>query len=294
MASQIPVGIETMQQYFQQEHYGPFVRPVSPEISRGSAWLIHGFLGTPADMHGLADLMQSLGLDTAGPLVPGMAGQLDQLGAMTAKHWRANALAGWERFVVEHPGPRVLLGYSMGGTLALHIAATTATPPDLLILLAPFMRIGDWRGNVLPIAKHLIPKVNFFKDADLGNPATWDWFHRAMPEVDLDDPRVREALRNDYVAPTAALDQLRMLATGVRRAAKSMTVPTVIVQGHDDDVVLPRDTHAMASVLPTLLEYHEIRADHMLAHVSFPWWTEVRDLVESAVRYHLTERSATD
>lgn len=43
MASGIPDGIETLQQYFQQEHYGPFSRPVPADQARGSAWLIHGF-----------------------------------------------------------------------------------------------------------------------------------------------------------------------------------------------------------------------------------------------------------
>lgn len=293
MRSQIPDGIETMQQYFQQPHYGPFERPVPPEDARGSAWLIHGFFGTPADMHGLADLTQSLGLHSAGPLVPGMAGEIGQLGTMTAEHWKADALAGWERFAAEQRGSRLLVGYSMGGTLALHIAETTATPPDLLILLAPFTRIGDWRGNVLPIAKHLVPAINVFKDVDLSNPTTWDWFHRAMPEIDLDDPRVRVALRNEYVAPTSALDQLRILASGVRRAAKSVIVPTIIVQGHADDVVLPQDAHSLALAVPSLLEYHEIQADHMLAYVGFSSWPVVRALVESAIRRYLPGMSAS-
>jgi len=287
MQETISADIETMHQYYQQDRYRAFVRPVELDVANGSAHLIHGFLGTPADMHGLAELTQSLGFHTEGPLVPGMAGEIDALGTMTAEHWRTTALAEWDRFASLHAGPRILVGYSMGGALALHIAAKAATPPDFLILLSPFTRIGDWRGNVLPVAKHVVRTLNFFGDADLRDAATRDWFARAMPELDIDDPRVQRALHHDYMVPTAALDQLRRLADGARRFARKIRVPTVIVQGHHDTVVLPRDSYALAAVLPSMLEYHEIRADHMLPYPGFSWWPDVRSLVERAIHQHV-------
>ncbi|MGN6482998.1 MAG: alpha/beta hydrolase [Thermomicrobiales bacterium] len=294
MREAIAPDIETMQQYYQQDRYRAFVRPVERGEAVGSAWLIHGFLGTPADMHGLADLTQSLGFHTEGPLVPGMAGEIDTLGTMTAGRWRASALAEWNRFAAAHDGPRVLVGYSMGGAMALHIAAKADVRPDLLILLAPFTRIGDWRGNVLPVAKLVVRSLNFFGDADMTDPATRDWFARAMPELDIDDPRVQQAILHDYTVPTGALDELRKLADGVRRTARKIAVPTIIVQGHHDTVVLPRDSYALAGVLPSLLEYHEIHADHMLPYAGFSWWLDVRTLVERAIQQHLLIPSATD
>ena len=119
MQETISADIETMQQYYQQDRYRAFVRPVALDVANGSAHLIHGFLGTPADMHGLAELTQSLGFHTEGPLVPGMAGEIDALGTMTAEHWWTTALAEWDRFASLHGGPRILVGYSMGGALAL-------------------------------------------------------------------------------------------------------------------------------------------------------------------------------
>ncbi|MGC4189609.1 MAG: alpha/beta fold hydrolase [Thermomicrobiales bacterium] len=287
MQETIDADIETMQQFYRQDRYQAFVRPVEPDGANGSAYLIHGFMGTPADMHGLAELTQSLGFFSEGPLVPGMAGEIDTLGTMTAERWRASALADWDRFAVTHDGPRILVGYSMGGALALHIAAKAAVRPDLLILLAPFTRIGDWRGNVLPVARHVVRSINFFGDVDLANPGTRDWFVRVMPELDIDDPRVQRAILHDYLVPTVALDELRKLADGVRRLIRRIPVPTVVVQGHQDTVVLPRDAYALASALPAMLEYHEIRADHMLPYRGFPWWLEVRSLVERAIRQYV-------
>ncbi|MGC4104762.1 MAG: alpha/beta fold hydrolase [Thermomicrobiales bacterium] len=294
MQESIAADIETMQQYYQQDRYRAFSRPVDPGERVGSAWLIHGFLGTPADMHGLADLTQSMGFHSEGPLVPGMAGEIDSLGSMTAGHWRATAMAEWNRFAAAYDGPRVLVGYSMGGALALHLAAKATVRPDLLILLAPFTRIGDWRGNALPVAKHVVRTLNFFGDADLSEATTRDWFARAMPELDIDDPRVQKAILKDYMVPTGALDELRKLADSVRRPMRRITIPTVIVQGHHDTVVLPRDSYALATVLPSMLEYHEIRADHMLPYTGFSWWTDVRSLVERAIRQHVLRSSADD
>jgi len=292
--STIAAGIETMQQYYQQERYRAFVRPVEPAARTGSAWLIHGFLGTPADMHGLADLTQALGFHTEGPLVSGMAGEIESLGSLTADRWRAAALDEWDRFAAGQDGPRILIGYSMGGALALHIAAKATIRPDLLILLAPFTRIGDWRGNALPIAKHVVRSLNFFGDADLADPDTRDWFGRAMPELDLDDPRVQQAIRHDYQVPTAALDELRKLADGVRRTMRRVSAPTVVVQGHHDTVVMPRDSYALAAVLPNLLAYHEIRADHMLPYTGFSWWPTVRSLVDRAIRQYALASASSD
>lgn len=93
-------------------------------------------------------------------------------------------------------GPRVLLGYPEWRNLALHIAATTTIPPDLLILLAPFTRIGDWRGNVLPIA------TSFPRSISSRMPISPTWRRGTgstapCRNLDLDDPRVQHALRNE-------------------------------------------------------------------------------------------------
>ncbi len=269
--------------YAQGEHHA---YALDQPNAAGGAFLIHGFLGSPAETRPIAEVMRSHDLDVAAPLVPGMAGDIANLNRITAAEWTRHTGTAWERFAARTTR-RVLVGHSLGGALALHVAATSASPPDLMILLAPFTRIGDWRGRVLPIVKLFVHDVSFYSNLDLKDPGTRAWFGKTMPGLDLDDPEVAHAIKHDSDVSTETLDQLRRLAGTVRKMAGSISVPTVIVQGHQDDVVLPQDSRWLAGNLKGLLEYHEIPANHFLPFTTFDSWDDVRHLVDRAVTRHL-------
>ena len=270
-----------MRDWYQQDQFKPFslVHHDSDE-TRPGVLLVHGFTGTPAELRPLGNAMFDLGCDAHAMLVRGMGAEIDTLNSMTARIWRESSLERWRQHVARYPRS-ILIGYSLGGAIALIQAAEH--PPDLLILLAPHLRLADRRGFLLPIAKHVVKELNQFGDTDFANPDTRLWWSRTMPGLDLDDPAVQESIRSATPMSMAMLDQMRRLSRDGERAARLVPSATVIIQGTRDTISLPRHTERMAKRLSNLAGYHAIPADHMLPFEAFPSWSQVRGLVEDAV-----------
>jgi pimeloyl-ACP methyl ester carboxylesterase len=70
-----------------------------------------------------------------------------------------------------------------------------------------------------------------------------------LPDIDLDDVVVQEALR-EFVVPTELLDEFRRLGLATRKAASRSSVPTLVIQGVRDGLVQPKDSEALARALP--------------------------------------------
>ncbi|MBA2277583.1 MAG: alpha/beta fold hydrolase [Chloroflexia bacterium] len=243
------------------------------------AFLLHGFTGTPAEMRPLGTALREQGIDAHGILLPGMGAHLDRLNTMTADTWLAAAHDAWREHTARYRRS-ILIGYSMGGALALHLAARR--PPDLLVLLAPFTRMADRRAVALPVLKHVIRSYRPFEKIDFEHDDTRTFFARTMPELDLDHPEVRRSLTDGAAISTAVLDELRWLGRQAERDAAKVTTDTIIVQGDADGIVQPRYTRQLVSRMGGLVTYHEVHADHMLPFDGWPSWPTVRDLVTAA------------
>lgn len=270
-----------MRDWYQRAPFRPF--SLSHDASNAEppgALLVHGFTGTPAEMRPIGDALFDLGCDAHAMLVRGMGPEFGTLNSMTARIWRESSLARW-RDHVDRYRRTVLVAYSLGGAIALIQAAHH--PPDLLVLLAPHIRLADRRGRYLPLAKHFVKELNQFKDIDFTNADSRLWFSRTMPGLDLNDPMVQESIRNDSPMSMKMLDEMRRLSLEGERAAPLVPTPTVIIQGANDTIALPRHSARLARKLPNLVAYHVINADHMLPFKSFPSWALVKELVERAV-----------
>lgn len=270
-----------MNDWYQQERFRPFsILHEGGGDHRTGALLVHGFTGTPDEMRPLARVLSSLGIDAHVMLLPGMGPEIGRLGEMTASIWKDASIARWREHVERYPRT-ILIGYSMGGAIALLQAA--AQPPDLLILLAPHVRMADRRAIALPLLKHIRKELLPFERTDFSDPGTRRWFEQTMPGLDLGDAAVQESLRTESRMPTPMLDELRKISAEGERAAAILQVPTVIVQGHADTIALPKHTRRIVAKTRNLVAYHEIAGDHMLPFDSFPTWPTVRDLVPRAL-----------
>ena len=85
----------------------------------------------------------------------------------------------------------MLVGYSMGGALALRLAAEW--PPDRLVLIAPLWRLlgPAWPlGALLPLVQHFVPSIGLLDHGSaLDNPELRQFFARAAPTSTLTAPR---------------------------------------------------------------------------------------------------------
>lgn len=261
----------TDQPYADPAHQ-PFFFPAGPI----HALLIPGFMGTPRELRPLGEALAEAGVTARGILLPGFGPDVGRLRRVGAANWIGAAEAAWDE--VRGAAERtVLVGFSMGGALALALAARR--PPDRLVLLAPHWRFADRRAIALPVLKYVIRAFQPYAAADFDDPRIRLSFAQSHPGFDLDDPEARRRLMREAALPTTALDHLRRVSAAGGRAARRVRTPTLIVQGRADKTVLPGDTRRLAARLPGPVEHCEIDGDHLLVDPNLPSWPAVRDAV---------------
>ncbi len=247
------------------------------------ALLLHGFMGTPAELHPISGVLEQNGFSTYGPLLPGFGERVDTLSGVGREEWIGEPGQLWEELHRAGKG-QVLVGFSMGGAIALNLARQY--PPERLILLAPLWKVmgGDWRLRLLPVLKRFVKQIQPFAGADLDDPEIRTFFADAMPDLDLDDPDVREIIRNEITLSTSTLDELRHLAASTGELAPEIDVPTLVIQGKTDTSVRCEDTRSLVDRMNAEnTEYVEVDAGHMLVADSGNAWEEVRDLIVNFV-----------
>ena len=244
-----------MTDFYSEPEHQPF------QLGSGSigALLLHGFPGTPAEMRPLGEQLAAGGWAVYGPLLPGFGPQIATLGQKTRQDWLAAAQELWEQIQAKHE-TAVLIGFSMGGALALNLAAQL--PPHYLVLLAPFWRFAGWQGNLLPLVKHFQKVFYPFAQADFGDTAVRKRLNEIMPGVNLDDPQVQAQIRQEIQLPTKTIDEVRQLGKEGGKLAAKIYTPTLLLQGSADTVVLPQNSRQLITRLAGPITYRELPGDH--------------------------------
>ncbi|MEX1157357.1 MAG: alpha/beta fold hydrolase [Thermomicrobiales bacterium] len=261
-------------EWFAGEQHHPFEHDAGPS----AVLLLHGFMGTPAEMRPLGAALAAAGVSSRAIVLPGFGPDIARLGQAGRADWQRAALRSWDELREQYARVSVL-GYSMGGALALWIAANR--PVDRLVLLAPLWKLlgGDPRARALPLVRHIVKQMPAFRDADFDNPETREFFANATPGIDLDDAATQRRLRREITVPTATLDEMRALATQGPRLAKRVVAPALVVQGIADTAVHAKETRRLVANLAGPVAYHEITGDHMLTLDDRCSWPVVRSLV---------------
>ncbi len=149
-----------------------------------------------------------------------------------------------ERVRAEHPDlPRLVLGHSMGGTIALRFALEHPDRVSLLVLSAPFLRPTvpppAWMSGLAAGLARLAPQLPV---------------QRLDPAVLSRDPEEVESYRSDPLVYTGWL-KARMGHELVRSGppllerAPALQVPTLIVHGAADGLADPAASRELASMI---------------------------------------------
>lgn len=205
--------------------------------------LIHGFMGTPAEMRPLGERLAELGYDVTGILLPGFGPDIPNLANVTRHDWLEAAGEAWHEVRRSHTRA-LLAGYSMGAAVSLHLAS--ALPPDGLLLFAPFWRMDGWMFRVLPLAKHVIRSVAPFEKANFDDPAVRAQLEGLAPGIDLADPETQRFVREEIRLPLSTLDEVVRLGRSAYKHAGQIQAPTLVVQGDADITVTPAATRELA------------------------------------------------
>ncbi len=243
----------------------------------GGALLIHGFPGTPAEVRAIGQALSHNGWHARGPLLPGFGPDIMNLARTRGQDWLGAVRQEWEALRARH-ARHVLVGYSMGGALALHLAHEA--PPHRLVLIAPFWRLPGLLPRLVPLLRLVLPEMRPFKKADFDAPEFRAGLHRLMPEADLDDPQVQAYIREEMILPVDVIHEVFRLGSQAYRLAGSISVPTLVIQGREDPMVRPHLTRKLAQRLGSeWVSYHELSGGHELIHAHAEQSPQVSDLI---------------
>jgi carboxylesterase len=194
--------------------------PIALDASRTHAvLLLHGFNDTPQSMAPLAHALHRAGWTVRVPLLPGHGRSLRAMTTGRARDWLAHARAEYDALCRSHE--RVALcGLSMGGAIAVRLAATL---PDLpaLVLLAPF--IGMPRDLTMKFRAAWLPQLLFPYRTSTGG------------ERSIHDPEARAAALGPGVVTAGVLAELRATAIAAEEALTAVRAPTLYLQSREDN-----------------------------------------------------------
>jgi carboxylesterase len=189
---------------------------------------LHGFTGTPYEVAPLARALGAAGFAVSAPLLAGHGETAVALAATRWTDWLASAENAFDRLRAAVDGaPVAIVGFSMGGLLALRLARTRPDSVFALALLSVPLRLPSWQTAVLRGYSRL---PGFLRRSRLA-------MLRKGEGSDVTDPKVGGEIPSYPEMPLAGLAELVSLADVVRRELSLITVPALVGHGERDHTV---------------------------------------------------------
>lgn len=195
-----------------------------PRAGAAAVLLLHGGGDTPQTLRYLADHLAGLGYAVSVPLLPGHGRTLAEFAAAGADDWLSEVRRAYAALRAAH-GWVAIVGLSMGGALAVQLAAEHADLPAL-VLLAPYLAVPPYVARAARTSRVwglVVPFVNSTRGTSIRDP-----------------DEAAKSLAYGVFAASA----LRALHTTVRHGAAALSrvaSPTLYVQSRDDNRIAPAD-----------------------------------------------------
>ena len=207
--------------------------PVAIAGDRRAVLCLHGITGTPWEVRPLADAFVRLGCSVEAPMLAGHGGTLADLARTTWRDWLASAEAALSRLEataarsVGLSPPVAIVGFSMGGLLALRLARLYPERISALAVMSAPLRLRPFQVMGIRAVGRL--PVDYARRA---------W--AAVPKLfgsDVSDPAMRVDNPSLHAFPVAALGNLLDLMDTVRPDLPAVRQPTLVVHGRQDHTV---------------------------------------------------------
>lgn len=210
--------------------------------------ICHGFTGSPQSMRPWGEYLAERGLTVSVPLLPGHG-----------TRWQDMQLTGWQdwyaevdrelRSLRERCAEVFVAGLSMGGTLALRLAAKHGEAVRGVVVVNPANRMHGFSPYALPVARHLVRTTRGIA-SDIAKEGGAELGYDRVPL------HAAHSLRNFFRLVDGELPQV--------------TQPLLLLRSPQDHVVPPADSARILSrvsshdVTEILLEqsYHVATLDH--------------------------------
>lgn len=203
-----------------------------PRHGAPAALLLHGGGDTPQVLAGLADHLYEHGFAVRAPLLSAHGRSLAEYGVASSEAWHDEVDREYERLRAGHSTVFVV-GLSMGGALALCLAARRPAIPAL-VLLAPYV---DMPATIQRLA--------------LTSPY-WGWMLPYLPSLGQRSIRDRTAaargLGHGLITP-GALRALQEVMSRARESLPRVHAPTLVVQSREDNRISAASAQAAFDLL---------------------------------------------
>ncbi len=203
----------------------PFYFPAgSGRQARVGVLLIHGFTASPAEMRPLGEFLSENGLDVYGVRLKGHGTSPCDLDSRTSKDWYQAMLRGWE--ALDRTCDDVfLVGFSMGGNLALMLAEEKGNEVAGLVTISAPLRIHNRNIRFAGL-------VNQVNRLVAGLPYL-DGIKR-FKQSDPEHPEI-----NYLNIPISARGEFKKLMEDTEKCLPEVYAPALVIQGKEDPTVDP-------------------------------------------------------
>jgi carboxylesterase len=190
--------------------------PAYLQGNRIGCLLLHGFTSSPYDMHFLGQRLHKEGYTVHIPLLPGHGTAPRNLKKIRWYDWFDAAKN--ELFQLRKQCDKVFtIGFSMGGSLALHLSAHYEV------------------NGVVALAPGLYLRNRFAGLSGLLSPVLWYSKKISGPDIKAD----AKTISYDKI-PLKSISELRQLFSHLTNDLKDIYSPTLIIYSHQDHVIHPR------------------------------------------------------
>jgi carboxylesterase len=202
--------------------------PLSIVGDERAVLLLHGITGTPYEVRPIAEALGRAGCSVQSPMLAGHGLTLADLAVTKWPDWLASAEASLDLLSVASGGrPVAVVGFSMGGLLALRLARLYPQRIAALVVIAAPLRLRSFQVRGIRALSRL--PLNFQKLP-----------FAAVPKLngsDVSDPVVRFENPGLRAFPIAAVNSLLDLMDTVRADLPGIKAPTLVVHGRQDHTV---------------------------------------------------------
>ncbi len=198
----------------------PGAEPYRHEGGEVGVLLCHGFTGSPQSLRPWAEYLAERGLTVSLPLLPGHGTRWEDMAVTAWQDWYAEVDRALSE-LTERCSQVFVFGLSMGGALALRLAARHGDRITGLVLVNPGNKVHGLSAYALPVARHLVRTVKGIAS---------DIAKEGAVEVGYD--RV----------PLHSAHQLRTFFRLVDRELPQVTQPLMVLHSVQDHVVPPADS----------------------------------------------------
>lgn len=160
----------------------PLTIEARPELTGGrrvGVLLSHGFTGSPASIRPWGEYLGERGYGVEVPRLPGHGTTWQDLNTRTWRDFYAEVSAAFERLRAAHDVVFVG-GLSMGGALAMRLAADRGADIAGLVVVNPALATRRLDVKLLPVLKHLVPSFPGIAD-DIAKPGASEYGYTRTP-----------------------------------------------------------------------------------------------------------------